>query len=160
MDRREPHGLLLDGFEGLATGTILPSERLVRYAIVLLSTPSRRRRTSSADRRGVRVRAYVQVAQHGDGWFPLTGGPADIARGVQQLRDAYGPEVRSVRGKLELEATIEAAQPWLEAGANILWYVTFPKPSQRSSDDVKRWLDDIGYLREAILAGSGHCLMQ
>lgn len=57
-------------------------------------------------------------------------------------------------GKLEVKATIAAAQPWLEAGANILWYVTFPKRASDRLTTWKRWLDEIGSLREAFSQGS------
>lgn len=108
------------------------------------------------------------VAEFGDGWFPLTGSSADIGEGVELLHAAYakrgrpvtdlgiriyGPEVRDLRGRLEVNATLEAAQPWLRAGANSFWYVAFPQTGLSSLDDVKHWMDQIAALRAAF-AGS------
>lgn len=77
-----------------------------------------------------------RIIDLGDGWIPIMGSTAkDIRVGVERLRAAFGEAVRSTNtleiqaavapvrdaaGQVDLEATMAAAAPLLEAGATNL----------------------------------------
>lgn len=104
------------------------------------------------------------IAELADGWFPLQGGPREIAAGAALLRDAFAgagrdPAGMGIRtwaspvlasgGRVDVTATREAARPLVEAGAGTLWFALGPHLGMSSLRDVQDFLDQLAPLATA-----------
>jgi probable F420-dependent oxidoreductase len=105
---------------------------------------------------GLHARNLDRITRLGDGWIPPPyGTPADLAGPVRELREAWagagrGPAPPQVQGDLEpvldargrpdLEATMQTAHAWLDAGATTINVVLlmFTHRAERAGDVVAR----------------------
>lgn len=77
-------------------------------------------------------RNVERIVRFGHGWMPIVSDPAELARGVETLREAFDRAGRpqdelgvrgapkpviDASGRVDLEATLDGAGPLLEAGA-------------------------------------------
>jgi alkanesulfonate monooxygenase SsuD/methylene tetrahydromethanopterin reductase-like flavin-dependent oxidoreductase (luciferase family) len=108
---------------------------------------------------GLHERNLDRITRLGDGWIPPPyGSPADLVAPVRRLRDAWeaagrDPEDLQVqgdplpvldgRGRPDIEATMETAHAWLDAGATTVNLVVlmFAHRLERALDVVPRLAD-------------------
>ena len=101
------------------------------------------------------------LAEVGDGWFPMNPDPALVADGLRLVHDELARCRRDVgeigvrvaaqavmtrSGGLDVDATIDAVRPALEAGVTSLWFPVTPHLGLETVTDTRHYLDKLAEL--------------
>jgi probable F420-dependent oxidoreductase len=101
------------------------------------------------------------LAEVGDGWFPMNPDPALVADGLRLVHDELvrcrreigeigvrvaAQAVMTRSGGLDVDATIDAVRPALEAGVTSLWFPVTPHLGLETVTDTRHYLDKLAEL--------------